>query len=90
MENYDEIYRSTWEPRAHLAEGKTRAQTKILDAYEKKHDLVALLSEGEAENVASCLLDQSKNNNNPYIIVYAIDRGGPRGFLTGKPVKKYY
>eukprot|EP01050_Picozoa_sp_SAG11_P019776 SAG11_NODE_3204_length_2613_cov_2.367940_4_plen_35_part_01 len=33
----------------------------ILDAYEKKHDLVALLSEGEAENVASCLLDQSKN-----------------------------
>eukprot|EP01050_Picozoa_sp_SAG11_P012400 SAG11_NODE_1375_length_5086_cov_98.730499_2_plen_267_part_00 len=59
--NYDEIYRSTWEPRAHLAEGKTRAQTKILDAYEKKHDLVALLSEGEAENVASCLLDQSKN-----------------------------
>ena len=59
--NYDEIYRSTWEPRAHLAEGKTRAQTKILDTYEKKHDLVALLSEGEAENVASCLLDQSKN-----------------------------
>eukprot|EP01050_Picozoa_sp_SAG11_P043391 SAG11_NODE_20508_length_443_cov_14.139535_1_plen_51_part_10 len=40
---------------------KTRAQTRILDAYEKKHDLVALLSEGEAENVASCLLDQSKN-----------------------------
>ena len=24
-ENYDEIYRSTWEPRAHLAEGKTLA-----------------------------------------------------------------
>ena len=66
--NYDEIYRSTWEPRAHLAEGKTRAQTKILDAYEKKHDLVALLSEGEAENVASCLLDQSKNRKKQRLV----------------------
>ena len=66
--NYDEIYRSTWEPRAHLAEGKTRAQTKILDAYEKKHDLVALLSEGEAENVASCLLDQSKNRKRQRLV----------------------
>jgi hypothetical protein len=59
--NYDEIYRSTWEPRAHLAEGKTRAQTKLLDDYEKRHNLVALSSEGEAESVASRLLDQSKN-----------------------------
>ena len=58
--NYDEIYRSTWEPRAHLAEGKTRAQTKLLDDYEKRHNLVALSSEGEAESVASRLLDQSK------------------------------
>ena len=66
--NYDEIYRSTWEPRAHLVEGKTRAQTKILDAYEKKHDLVALLSEGEAENVASCLLDQSKNRKRQRLV----------------------
>ena len=46
---------------AHLAEGKTRAQTKLLDDYEKRHNLVALSSEGEAESVASRLLDQSKN-----------------------------
>ena len=41
--NYDEIYRSTWEPRAHLAEVKTRAQTKLLDDHEKRHNLLRLI-----------------------------------------------
>eukprot|EP01050_Picozoa_sp_SAG11_P005889 SAG11_NODE_432_length_9520_cov_102.527863_11_plen_310_part_00 len=60
---YDEIYRSTWEPRAHLAEGKTPAQTKLLDDYEKRHRLDASSSGGEAKSVVSRPLDQSKNRN---------------------------
>eukprot|EP01050_Picozoa_sp_SAG11_P005274 SAG11_NODE_364_length_10159_cov_8.232604_5_plen_150_part_00 len=60
---YDEIYRSTWEPRAHLAEAKTPAQTKLLDDYEKRHNLGASSSGGEAKSVVSRPLDRRKNRN---------------------------